>query len=40
MIRFGQTNGTQGQFFAAYMENAKTRMTIDVKLDVFAQAVV
>ena len=30
----------QGQFFAAYMENAKTRITIDVKLDVFAQAVV
>ncbi len=30
----------QGQFFAAYMENAKTRIRIDVKLDVFAQAVV
>ena len=30
----------QDQFFGAYMENAKTRITIDVKLDVFAQAVV
>ena len=30
----------QGQFFAAYMEHAKTRILIDVKLDVFAQAVV
>ena len=30
----------QGQFFAAYMENAKTRITIDVRLDVFAQAAV
>ena len=30
----------QRQFFAAYMENAKTRITIDVRLDVFAQAVV
>ena len=30
----------QGQFFAAYMENAKARLRIDIKLDVFAQAVV
>ncbi|MCH7746795.1 MAG: peptidyl-prolyl cis-trans isomerase [Acidobacteria bacterium] len=30
----------QSQFYAAYMENAKTRILIDVKLDVFAQAVV
>ena len=30
----------QGQFFAAYMENAKARIRIDIKLDVFAQAVV
>ncbi len=30
----------QSQFYTAYMENAKTRILIDVKLDVFAQAVV
>ena len=30
----------QDQFFAAYMENAKARIRIDIKLDVFAQAVV
>jgi len=30
----------QGQFFAAYMENAKARIQIDVRLDVFAQAAV
>ena len=30
----------QDQFFGAYMENAKARIRIDVKLDVFAQAVV
>ena len=30
----------QNQFYAAYLENAKTRILIDVKLDVFAQAVV
>ena len=30
----------QNQFFAAYMENAKTKITIDVDMNVFAQAVV
>ena len=30
----------QGQFFAAYMENAKARIRIDIRLDVFEQAVV
>jgi peptidyl-prolyl cis-trans isomerase D len=30
----------QGQFFAAYMENAKARLRIDIRLDVFEQAVV
>ena len=30
----------QGQFFAAYMENAKIRMTIEIRPDVFAQAAV
>ena len=30
----------QSQFFTAYMENAKARIQIDVRLDVFAQAVV
>ena len=30
----------QNQFYAAYMENVKTRILIDVRLDVFAQAVV
>lgn len=30
----------QGQFFGAYMENAKARIRIDVKLDVFEQAAV
>jgi peptidyl-prolyl cis-trans isomerase D len=29
----------QGRFFAAYMENAKTRIIIDVDLNAFAQAV-
>ena len=28
------------EFFAAYMENAKARIRIDIKLDVFEQAVV
>ena len=30
----------QSQFFAAYMENAKARITIDVDLSVFAQATI
>ena len=30
----------QGQFFAAYMENAKTRITVNIDLAMFAQAVV
>ena len=30
----------QGQFFGAYMENAKARIRIDVQLDVFAKAAV
>ena len=29
----------QGQFFAAYMENAKTRITVNIDLAMFAQAV-
>ena len=30
----------QGQFYAAYLENVKARIRIDVRLDVFAQAAV
>ena len=30
----------QGQFFAAYMENAKTRITININMAAFAQAIV
>ena len=39
-LRYDMIAERQSQFYAAYMENAKTRILIDVKLDVFAQAVV
>ena len=39
-LRNAMISERQGQFFAAYMENAKARIQIDVRLDVFAQAVV
>jgi len=40
MMRVLAFSEQQGRFFAAYMENAKTRIIIDVDMAAFAQAVV
>ena len=40
MLRSEVTSQRQNQFFAAYMEQAKARITVDIDMNVFAQAVV
>ncbi len=39
-LRSEITSQRQNQFFAAYMEQAKARITVDIDMNVFAQAVV